>query len=106
MGPTGPLSLKGDHSMPEQIETHIPFAASDKVPFDRSYAEETAASTVLADAEKYFGVTTDGTTRYYLFAAGQEIAPATTLRELVHGNGQDKHEHKLTLKLRTETISG
>jgi hypothetical protein len=92
--------------MAELIEAHVPFAASTKPPFDQSYPEETVAETVLGDAERYFQVTTDGTTRYYLFAAGQEVSPSTTLRDLLHAGGQGSHEHKLTLKLRTETISG
>ena len=68
--------------------------------------DQFVAGTVLTDAERHFEVTTDGTTRYYLFAAGQEVSPSTTLRDLLHAGGQDSHEHKLTLKLRTETISG
>jgi hypothetical protein len=92
--------------MSEMIEAHVPFAASNKPPFDKSYAGDTTAQAVLTDAETYFGVSTDGTTRYYLFAAGQEVSASATLRDLLHANGGGEHEHKLTLKLRTETISG
>lgn len=89
-------------------ETDVPFAASDKATFTHTYSDDTTAQVVLTAAEQYYEVTHDGTTRYYLFAQGQEISPSTTLHELVHGQGGEHSGHvkKIQLKLRTETISG
>lgn len=86
-----------------KINTHVTFAAASH-PYVHKYAADATAAQVLTDALASFGITTDGTTRYYLLFNGAEIPGTATLNSLV--TGERGHEHQITLALRTETISG
>ncbi len=85
------------------INTHVTFAAATH-PYVHAYPPDTTAAQVLTDALAAFGITTDGTTRYYLLFNGTEVAGTATLGSLV--TGEKGHAHQITLALRTETISG
>jgi hypothetical protein len=87
----------------KQIQTVVTFAAAAK-PYHHAYEPEAAANEVLTDALASFHISADGTTRYYLLHAGDEVGPADTLGQLVAA--ENGHPHELTLALRTETISG
>lgn len=97
--------------MSQSIDTTVAFAASHKDTYAQPYDGSVTVETVLAAAVSYYEVASDGTTRYYLFYEGRELAASATLGELVsdpgnsQGHGQGT-KTKLKLKLRTETISG
>ncbi|BBC30572.1 uncharacterized protein SGFS_018660 [Streptomyces graminofaciens] len=69
-------------------------------PYQRDYAPQVTAMSVLSDALTAFGFASDGTTRYYLFFDGHEVPPEATVGELAG------HAKALHLKLRTETTNG
>lgn len=85
------------------INTHVTFAVAAR-PYVHVYAADATAAQVLTDTLTAFGITTDGTTRYYLLFNGTEVPGTATLDSLV--TGETAHEHQITLALRTETISG
>jgi len=85
------------------INTHVTFAAAAH-PYVHVYAPDATAAQVLTEALASFGITTDGTTRYYVLFNGTEVPGTATLDSLV--TGDKGHEHQITLALRTETISG
>jgi hypothetical protein len=87
------------------VRTTVTFAAAREA-FKREYTSTTPAGDVLAHALHAFEITTDGTTRYYLLHGGVEVAADQMIGALVDEHS-DHHRHdELTLKLRTETISG
>ena len=89
------MSSKQDHD----IETTVTFAAAER-PYHHTYDPATAIGDVLTDALKSFGITSDGTSRYYLLHDGVEVPPTSTVGEVAG------HAHGLRLALRTETIQG
>lgn len=81
------------------VQVTVTFAAATH-PYQHSYVRTAIAETVLADAERAFHITTDGTDRYFLSHDGSEVPPDTTVGKLAD------ESHALHLALRTETISG
>jgi hypothetical protein len=96
----------------KDIACTITFPASAKDKFKHKYDPETAAHTAVTDAVAHFELPNDGTTRYYLYYNGAEVAASATLASLLptedgHGPGHDDEGRpKLELGLRTETVSG
>lgn len=87
----------------EDVKVHVTFAATGK-PYNHKYEPTTTISTVLQDAMTFFGIQTDGTTRYFVLAGGDEQEPGTTVGAIADvGPG---HSRSIKLSLRTETISG
>jgi len=84
---------------PPEVAVKVTFAAADH-PYDHEYPRLTLIGTVLDDSLKAFGVTADGTTRYYFKHDGDEVPVDKTVGEIA-GQARDLH-----LKLRTETIQG
>ncbi|WP_392544211.1 hypothetical protein [Oryzobacter telluris] len=85
------------------VVVHATFAAAPK-PYNEKYSEATTISKVMEDALAFFEIQTDGTTRYYFVANGDEQDPGTTVGEIAEdGPGQSR---SIKLSLRTETISG
>jgi len=87
----------------DTIQVHVTFAAAPK-PFHDQYEPSVTLEQVLRDVLTTFEIDTDGTTRYYLFASGAEVAGAQTVGQLATNPGG--HERALHLSLRTETVSG
>jgi hypothetical protein len=86
------------------VTTKVVFAAAREA-FEREYTSTTQAGEVLAHALHAFEISTDGTSRYYLLHNGVEIAADQMIGALAeHASEHDRRA--LTLKLRTETISG
>ena len=83
----------------KDIKVTVTFAAAGK-PFHHDYEPTTPISEVLDAALAAFEITVDGTSRYYLLHDGAELAPTTTLAEVVG------HARAVHLRLRTETIQG
>ncbi|MEW2386592.1 hypothetical protein AB0873_31840 [Micromonospora sp. NPDC047707] len=84
---------------PHDIKVTVTFAAAER-PYRHEYAGSVTIGTVLGDSLAAFGVTADGTTRYYLKHDGDEVPVDKTVGEIAG------HAHALHLKLRTETIQG
>jgi hypothetical protein len=87
------------------VATTVTFAAAREA-FEREYSSTTPASEVLAHALHAFEISTDGTSRYYLLHSGVEVAADQMIGALVDEHIDHHHHRELTLKLRTETISG
>lgn len=88
---------------PEDVEVHVTFAAANK-PYNHKYEATATISAVLQGAMAFFGIQTDGTSRYFLLAGGNEQDPGTTVGSLAEDGAG--HSHSLKLSLRTETTSG
>lgn len=88
---------------PEDVEVHVTFAAANK-PYNHKYEAIATISAVLQGAMTFFEIQTDGTSRYFLLAGGNEQDPNTTIGALAEGG--PGHSHSLKLSLRTETTSG
>jgi hypothetical protein len=87
----------------DDVEVHVTFAAAGK-PYNHKYEATTTIATMLQDALTFFGIQTDGTTRYFFLADGDEQDPTTTVGAIAEaGPG---HSKSIKLSLRTETISG
>jgi hypothetical protein len=83
------------------LRSHVTVAfAAANGPYRHPYAPHVTMATVQEDALKDFGITIDGSTRYYLLYNGAEVAPASTIGQVAG------HAHDLRLRLRTETIQG
>lgn len=87
----------------DDVVVHATFAAATK-PFNEQYGSTTTIATVLQDALAFFTIQTDGTTRYFFIANGDEQGPSTTLGEIAEN--LPGHSRSIKLSLRTETISG
>jgi hypothetical protein len=87
------------------VATKVVFAAAEEA-FEREYASTTPASEVLAHALHAFEISTDGTSRYYLLHNGVEVAADQMIGALADEHAREHGRRELTLKLRTETISG
>lgn len=87
------------------VATKVVFAAAREA-FEREYTSVTAAGEVLAHALHAFEISTDGTSRYYLLHNGVEVAADQRIGALVDEHAAGHQRRELTLKLRTETISG
>jgi hypothetical protein len=88
-----------------EVATTVVFAAAREA-FEREYGSTTESSEVLAHALHAFEISTDGTSRYYLLHNGVEIAADQMIGALADEHGRAHGRRELTLKLRTETISG
>ena len=87
----------------DDVEVHVTFAAAGK-PYNHKYEPTTTISTVLQDAMTFFGIHTDGTTRYFILTGGDVQEPGTTVAAIAEaGPG---HSRSIKLSMRTETISG
>jgi len=87
----------------KDVEVHVTFAAAGK-PYNHKYDPTTTIATVLQDALTSFGIHSDGTSRYFFLADGDEQEPDTTVGAIAEaGPG---HSRSIKLSLRTETISG
>lgn len=84
---------------PHEIKITVTSALAEH-PYQHDYDPQATAASVLSDTLTSFGFASDGTTRYYLFHAGHEVPPETTVGELAG------HAKALHLKLRTETTNG
>jgi hypothetical protein len=85
------------------VVVHATFAAATK-PFNEKYGPTTTIATVMADVLAFFKIQTDGTTRYFFLANGDEQDPNTTVGAIAEdGPG---HSRSIKLSLRTETVSG
>ncbi|GLZ32028.1 hypothetical protein Lesp02_42160 [Lentzea sp. NBRC 105346] len=84
---------------PKDITVTVTFATAPK-PFREDFEPRTQLSVVLDAALKEFGITADGTTRYYLLHKDDEPALTVTLADLAG------HAHAVHLRLRTETTQG
>lgn len=85
------------------VVVHATFAAASKQ-FNEKYDSTTTVATVLDAALAFFTVQTDGSSRYFFVAHGDELDPTTTVGEIAQeGPG---HSRSIKLSLRTETISG
>ena len=87
------------------VATKVVFAAA-KEEFEREYSSTTPASEVLAHALHAFEISNDGTSRYYLLHNGVEVAADQMIGALADEHASGHRRRELTLKLRTETISG
>jgi len=84
---------------PLSIKVTVTFAAAEK-PYHHDFDPTEQIGAVLDAALAAFGITSDGTSRYYLLHDGAELASTRTLDE-VAGNARALH-----LRLRTETVQG
>jgi hypothetical protein len=87
------------------VATKVVFAAAREA-FEREYTSTTPASEVLAHALHAFEISTDGTSRYYLLHNGVEVAADQMIGALADEHATEHPRRQLTMKLRTETISG
>lgn len=87
----------------DDIVIHATFAAATKQ-FNEKYSSTTTIATVLAAVLAFFNIQSDGTTRYFFLANGDELDPNTTVGQIAE-DGPD-HSRSIKLSLRTETISG
>lgn len=87
----------------DDVVVHATFAAASKQ-FNEKYSSTTTIATVLAAVLTFFEIESDGTTRYFVVANGDEQDPSTTVGDIV-GDGPG-HSRSIKLSLRTETISG
>lgn len=87
----------------DDVVVHATFAAATKQ-FNEKYSSTTTIATVLTAVLAFFNIQSDGTTRYFFVANGDEQDPATTVGDIAEdGPG---HSRSIKLSLRTETISG
>lgn len=87
----------------DDVVVHATFAAATKQ-FNEKYSSTTTIATVLAAVLASFHIQSDGTTRYFFVANGDELDPNTTVGQIAdEGPG---HSRSIKLSLRTETISG
>ncbi|PWN02571.1 hypothetical protein DJ010_12715 [Nocardioides silvaticus] len=87
----------------DDVVVHATFAAATKQ-FNEKFTSATPLATVLAAVLAFFNIESDGTTRYFFVANGDEQDPSTTVGAIAEdGPG---HSHSVKLSLRTETISG
>lgn len=87
----------------DDIVVHATFAAATKQ-FNEKYDSAITMATVLAAVLAFFKIESDGTTRYFFVANGDELDPNTTVGQIA-GDGPG-HSRSIKLSLRTETISG
>lgn len=87
----------------DDVQVHVTFAAAGK-PYNHNYDADTTIVTLLQDALAFFEIGTDGTSRFFLLAGGNEQDPNTTVGSLAEGG--HGHSRSLKLSLRTETTSG
>lgn len=87
----------------DDVVVHATFAAATKQ-FNEKFSAATTIATVLMSVLAFFNIESDGTTRYYLVANGDEQEPGATVGDIAEdGPG---HSRSIKLSLRTETISG
>lgn len=87
----------------DDVVVHATFAAATK-PLNEKFSSTTTVATVLEVVMTFFKITSDGTTRYFFVANGDEVDPNTTVGQIAKdGPG---HSRSIKLSLRTETISG
>lgn len=87
----------------DDVVVHATFAAASK-PFNEKFSSTTTVAAVLEVVMTFFKITSDGTTRYYFVASGEEVNLDTTVGQIAQdGPG---HSRSIKLSLRTETISG
>src|SRR4051812_44025702 len=85
------------------VVVHATFAAATKQ-FNERFTSDTSIATVLVAVLAFFNIESDGTTRYFFVANGDEQDPGTTIGAIAEdGPG---HSRSVKLSLRTETISG
>lgn len=85
------------------VVVHATFAAATKQ-FNQKFASTTTIATVLGAVLGFFNIQSDGSTRYFFVAYGDELDPTSTVGDIVDdGPG---HSASVKLSLRTETISG
>jgi hypothetical protein len=99
------MTEKDHESKVFTVATTVVFAAA-KEAFEREYTSTTPASEVLTHALHAFEISTDGTSRYYLLHNGVEVAADQMIGALADEHASGLRHRELTLKLRTETISG
>lgn len=88
---------------PHEVQVHVTFAAANQ-PYNSRYDATATVAEVLEAAMSFFDIQTDGTSRYFLMAGGNEQAPTVMLGALAEeGPG---HSRSLKFSLRTETTSG
>ncbi|QGX08834.1 hypothetical protein EEW87_17670 (plasmid) [Janibacter melonis] len=85
------------------VVVHVTFAAANQ-PYNQKFPASATLAEVLTSAMTFFGIHTDGTSRYFLLAAGSEQDPGTTVSVLAEG--QPGQSRSIKLSLRTETTSG
>lgn len=87
----------------DDVVVHATFAAANK-PLNEKFSSTTTVATVLEVVMTFFKITSDGTTRYFFVANGDEVDPNTTVGQIAEdGPGLSR---SIKLSLRTETISG
>jgi hypothetical protein len=87
----------------DDVVVHATFAAATKQ-FTEKYSSTTVIGTVLTAVLAYFKIQSDGISRYFFVANGDELDPNTTVGQIAEdGPGQSR---SIKLSLRTETISG
>ncbi|RJS45265.1 hypothetical protein [Nocardioides cavernaquae] len=87
----------------DDVAVHASFAAATKQ-FNEKFSSVSSIATVLAAALTFFDIRSDGATRYFFVADGDELNPNVTVGEIAQdGSG---HARSIKLSLRTETISG
>ena len=87
----------------DEVVVHATFAAATKK-FNEKYDSTTTTATVLAAVLAFFGIQSDGATRYFFVANGDELDLNTAVGQIAEdGPG---HSRSIKLSLRTETISG
>ena len=87
----------------DDIVVHATFAAATKK-FNERVDSSATIATVLEAVLEFFKIQSDGTTRYFFVANGDELDPNKTVGDIAEdGPG---HSRSIKLSLRTETISG
>jgi hypothetical protein len=87
----------------DDVVVHATFAAATKQ-FNERYSSTTTIATVLTAVLAFFNIQSDGTTRYFFVANGDDLDPNTTVGQIAaDGPGNSR---SIKLSLRTETISG
>ncbi|QWC86568.1 hypothetical protein KLP28_07830 [Nocardioidaceae bacterium] len=85
------------------VVVHATFAAATKQ-FNQKFTSDASIGQVLAAVLAFLNIESDGTTRYFFVANGDEQDPGTTIGAIAEdGPG---HSRSIKLSLRTETISG